>query len=132
MGQGGVALRRGVTLGGEAVVRAGRHWRNDATTALFLGSRGDDTTISRCASCCRVRVRVRVRVGVRVVIGGVVGGCVGEDCLKVGEVVELVAAKVARVVPSKLGGEVGGGGEDGICGGNGGVSKVFVFKEDHV
>ena len=65
-------------------------------------------------------------------IGGVVGGGVGEDCLKVSEVVEFVAAEVARVVPSELGGKVGGGGDDGICGGYGGVSKVFVFKEDHV
>ena len=65
-------------------------------------------------------------------IGGVVGGCVGEDCLKVGEVVEFVAAEVARVVPSEEGGEVGGGGEDGICGGHGGVCKVLVFKEDHI
>ena len=45
---------------------------------------------------------------------------------------EFVAAEVARVVPAEEGGEVGGGGEDGICGGNVGVSKVFVFKEDHV
>ena len=60
------------------------------------------------------------------------GGCVGEDCLEVGEVVEFVAAEVARVVPSELGGEVGGGGKDGICGSYGGVSKVFVFKEGHV
>ena len=38
-GHGGrrVALGRGVTLGGEAVVRAGRRWRDDATTAFFLG-----------------------------------------------------------------------------------------------
>ena len=38
----------------------------------------------------------------------------------------MFAAEVARVVSPELGGEVGGGGEDGICGGKGGVSKVFI------
>ena len=46
-------------------------------------------------------------------IGDVVGGCVGEDCLKVGKVVEFVAAKVARVVPAEEGGEGGGDGAHG-------------------
>ena len=45
---------------------------------------------------------------------------------------KLFAAEVARVVPLKLGGEVGGGGEDGICRGKGGVSKVFMLKKYHV
>ena len=65
-------------------------------------------------------------------VGGIGVGCVGEDGVQVGEVVELFAADVARVVSPELRGEVGGGGEDGICGGKGGVSMVFVFKKYHV
>ena len=62
-------------------------------------------------------------------VGGVGGGGVGESCVEVFEGLEFVRGDVLRHVALESGRHVGGGGHDGVGGGDGGVCKVLMLKK---
>jgi hypothetical protein len=60
----------------------------------------------------------------------VAGGCVAENGLEAGECLQRGFVEVLGHVPTKGGGQVAGGSDNGVGGGDSRVGDVFVLVED--